>query len=895
MTDGAKAGLWFFESIDRVNRAILQTRDLETMMSSVLEIVLDIFGADRSWLITPPRDATSDLQIVEQARREWPGLSTTGARLPNPSLILDLHRALLASSGPRVYSESELLTTGLRHVMHVRSMMAMAIFPSGLPAYAFGLHQCSRAREWTHDELELFSEIGQRLAEALGTLVLMHELRVSENRLAAAETLAQIGCWEIDLATNRVTFSAEARRIFGYGPDVISTSGEDLRNQIHPDDYQRIVAGTREALLSGRIIDEEARVIRPDGETRIIHSRLHLITHADGKPRAFFATSQDVTKRRMEETSIRETEVRFRTFVDHATDTLLLLDRQARIIDVNRHACDTLGYTREELLGQSPGLFDPNSTPEFLKSLGARLDSEPMVTFESELRRKDGSTFPVEVRMRAFSDGERRFVALARDITDQKRGEANLRAREERFRHMIEHASDLISVIDRDWNFHFQSPAIKRMLGLDPEQTIGKFCLDFVHPDDIAPKSAALKEAFAKLGQLVTFEQRVRHANGEWRTFQTKAQMLPDESGLVLNSRDLTEARLLEEQLRQAQKMDAVGQLAGGVAHDFNNILAAILMQTELSIRHGLPADVKENLDQIKMAAERAAELTRQLLMFSRRQIMQPRDIDLNAQIANLGKMLQRLLGEHIELELGLESQPTMARVDPGMLDQLLMNLAINGRDAMPDGGRLEIRLRADAEEFSIQVSDTGVGIPQEILPRIFEPFFTTKEAGKGTGLGLATVFGIVQQHKGTIRVISEPGAGATFEVRIPRGSTGRPTEVAPATSTTAKNELILVVEDDPTLRRTTRRTLERAGYRAVEASNGLDAIGLWESLEEKPHLLLTDLVMPGMPGRGLANAFAREVQSCASCSQVAIRQRSQAERSLLTTSCRSQQLPTSC
>jgi len=853
MRDSAQAGLWFLESIDRVNRAIQGTHELEQMMSDVLDVVLDVFQCDRTFLITSPdREAPTFVPAIERTRPGFPEPGRDTA-LPSTPALIALRGRVMAAGEPLALDAAELAGTGLPEQLAVRSALVTAIHPKQMAASVFGLHQCSRARTWTRDERQLVAEIGERIAVALNALLLFRELRTSENRLAAAEALAHIGYWEIDLVTNKVTLSPEAREIFG---DV--QTGAELRERIHVEDRDRVSEGRREQLLAGQIVDEEARVVRPDGAIRIIHSRLQMLRHPDGRPRSFFATSQDVTDEREAEMSQRETEVRFRAFVDHASDALFLTDTSPRVIDVNQEACNNLGYTREELLGASPSEFDTQATPAFLEGLRKRLAAEQNHTFETVYRRKDGSTFPVEVRMRLFWDGERRVVALARDITDRKRAEQKLRESEERFRRMIENASDLISVVNRDGVFRFQSPGVKRMLGYEAADMLGKPCLDFIHPGDVAKKREALQQAIAHPGTPITVEQRVRRADGAWRILQTIAQSLPDdgEGYIVLNSRDLTESRQLEEQLRQAQKMEAIGQLAGGVAHDFNNILAAIMMQTGLSNVPGVPDDVRENLEQIQLAAERAAELTRQLLMFSRRQLMQPRDVDLNDLVKSLAKMLQRIIGETVALRLDLDPQPLITRVDPGMMDQMLMNLAINSRDAMPTGGALVIQTRREGAAIQLRVHDTGAGISPDVLPRIFEPFFTTKEAGKGTGLGLATVFGIVQQHQGTVQVTSEPGQGTTFTVTIPLSGSGQVAAPTIRSAPRGTNELVFVVEDDASVRKITRRTLERAGYRVVEAEHGRAALEKWDGMAEKPVLLLTDLVMPGMSGHQVAAAL---------------------------------------
>jgi PAS domain S-box-containing protein len=350
--------------------------------------------------------------------------------------------------------------------------------------------------------------------------------------------------------------------------------------------------------------------------------------------------------------------------------------------------------------------------------------------------------------------------------------------------------------------------------------------------------------------------------------------------GRIWTFRDVTQARQLEAQLRQSQKMEAIGQLAGGVAHDFNNILSALLMQTDLieMIDH-LPEEAREGLKQLREDANRAAGLTRQLLLFGRRQVMQSRVLDLNDIINNLIKMLQRIIGEDVQLELDLHAVPLMTRADAGMVEQVLMNLAVNARDAMPEGGRLRIETTEHTVTESLadlcldavpgryvcfSVSDTGGGIPQEILPRIFEPFFTTKEAGKGTGLGLATVFGIIKQHRGWIKVDNQPGHGATFRIFLPASSrtetSADQTEDKP--SPRGGSETILLVEDELRVRKSVGTILQRRGYKVLAAANAVEALDLWQAHSHEVALLLTDLVMPGgMNGHELA----RQLESAAS------------------------------
>jgi two-component system cell cycle sensor histidine kinase/response regulator CckA len=348
--------------------------------------------------------------------------------------------------------------------------------------------------------------------------------------------------------------------------------------------------------------------------------------------------------------------------------------------------------------------------------------------------------------------------------------------------------------------------------------------------------------------------------------------------GRIWTFRDLTERRKLEDQFRQAQKMDGIGQLAGGIAHDFNNIMGIIMLQADI-LRSSSTHSPKtmELAAEIIGATERAAALTRQLLLFSRKEPMRLRDLDLNQSITNLTKMLGRAIGEHVIMQFQFAGQPLLIHADAGMLDQVLINLAVNARDAMPGGGRLLIKTEAVEFDESIRtqtingrpgsfaclsVSDTGCGIPRENLQRIFEPFFTTKEVGKGTGLGLSTVFGIVRQHEGWVSVYSEVGCGTTFRLFFPRlARQEEPGSEQPAPdSIRGGNETILVVEDDVKLRTAVRQALSQLGYRVLEAADGVQALQVWKTHREDIRLLLTDLVMPGgINGRQLADQLWQE------------------------------------
>jgi two-component system, cell cycle sensor histidine kinase and response regulator CckA len=451
--------------------------------------------------------------------------------------------------------------------------------------------------------------------------------------------------------------------------------------------------------------------------------------------------------------------------------------------------------------------------------------------------------------------------------------------REELFRLISENAMDMIAVVDPDGRRLYNSPAYARILGFTDEELAGSSFYDHVHPDDVSTAQQAINRATAS-NPNGTVQYRMRHKDGSWHVIESGASAILTQQGkiekFVVVNRDVSEQRQLEEKFRQAQKMEAVGRLSGGVAHDFNNLLGVIIGYAEF-LQESLDPEnhLRDSVDEILKAGKRAASLTRQLLAFSRQQVLDPKVLDLNVVVLDMDKMLRRLIGEDIELSTVLGPDLGRLKADQSQLEQVLLNLVVNARDAMPQGGKLLIDTQNMVMDeafvrrypYPVQpgpyvcltVTDSGIGMDAETKARAFEPFFTTKEKGKGTGLGLSTVYGVVKQSGGYIDIYSSPGAGTTFKIYLPRVDDAISTDAPIGTATSfTGNETILLAEDESSLRTLTRNTLELCGYKVLEAKDGLEALEVSERFKGPIDLLLTDMVMPGMGGHQLAQELIR-------------------------------------
>jgi len=619
---------------------------------------------------------------------------------------------------------------------------------------------------------------------------------------------------------------------------------------------------------------------RKDGQLFWEMASISPITNEAGQITHYIAVKEDITARKKAEETLQRLNTYNRSLIEAALDPLAIIGLDGKLTDVNAATEAATGFTRDELIGKPFAAL--RSDPEKARADFARVLREGTLRdLENEICHRHGGLMPVLTNATVFRNdlGEALGVlTVSRDISERKKAEKALRESEARHRDLIANAVYGIWVSTVEGRVLYANSAMAKMLGYDSPSDLEQIKTVqelYLRPAD---RGAFVRRILAD-GSMIGYETDWKRRDGRNIVVSLGGRAITGPTGQVEHletvAEEITDRRKFEDQLRQAQKMEALGQLAGGVAHDFNNLLGVILGYGEMLIAKAKPGPDLDALEEIGQATKRAAGLTRQLLAFSRKQVLQPVDLDLNILAAGVSKLLQRLLPENIKLQMNQAKELLMVRADAGQIEQVILNLAVNARDAMPQGGNLSVQTRlvtfspGEVENRKIvkpgayamiAVTDNGVGMSPETQARIFDPFFTTKEMGKGTGLGLATVYGIVKQSDGFVWVYSEPGKGSTFKVYLPLIASATRSAIDPSDpAVRGGTETILVAEDVEALRKLFSNSLAPMGYRILTAKDGFAALDIAKQFEGIIDLLITDVVMPTMGGSELATLLRQQ------------------------------------
>jgi PAS domain S-box-containing protein len=821
--EAQRAHLRFLESMDRINRAMQGINDVEQMMSAVLDAVLEIFACDRAWLLYPCDPHTASWRVVmERTRPEFPGAFAVGADVPIDRGVAAVFAAARASDGALLFGPGhELKASPVIERFTIRSQMAMALYPKGDQPYLFGVHQCSHARRWTAQEERLFREIGRRLTDALTSLLMFRSLQESERRLEVAQRIAHVGWWERDFSTNHVSLSEEVRRIFGVQPLQLPQWQQRWLRVIHPDDRAKASEAAAAAVRGGSRYDVEYRVIRPDGTVRIVHSQGDVTWDEGGRPLRQFGTLQDITELRRAEEELRASEARFRTFADHAMDAFFLHGEDLIVIDVNRQACESLGYKREELIGRHPRDFDAGLDEASIVRLAERVGAGETVTFETVHRRKDGAVFPVEISAREFQHGHRRFrLSLARDITERKRAEEQVRSTEQRYRNIFEAVG--VSIWEED--FSHVKAAIEDLkthgvrdfrdyTAAHPEFV--RRAISMVRVSDVNDATIKLFEAKSK-DELLTSLDRVflpeteevfrgeLIAIAEGRTHFESETILQTLTGrrltvlftitlpppparldrVLVTVTDISERRRAAEALQKAEaelahvtRVTTMGELASSIAHEVNQPLAAVTTNGNAALRwlgaeRPNVAEARACLTRIIRDGVRASEVVARIRALVKKSSPARERVDI---LELIGEVLAMATTEARRHRVAVRTQCSIdvpgAWGDRIQLQQVMLNLVMNGIEAMkPVSDRpRELMIGCEPHETGtilVAVRDSGIGFDPKNADRIFDAFYTTKADGLGMGLSISR--SIIEAHGGRLSATPNEDHGVTFQFTLP-------------------------------------------------------------------------------------------------------------------------------
>ncbi len=874
-----------YAALGRCNQAIVRGRTAQEVFEQVCEAAVEAGGVQMAWigLVEPGSPWVTPVAAYGEGTDYVRGIEISidaaDPRGQGPTgICIREGRPVWSAEFTRDPSLAPWRSRGEQFAWHASA--ALPLFRRGVVVGALQLYS-THADAFEAGARALLVDMGHDISFALDNFAreaerdrARRELEESQARLTKAQAISRMGFLDWDLRTNEIYWSDEVVRLFGLPPGRNWQTIDSTTALVHPDDRALVQEHLERAVRGELTYDIEHRMMRSDGGVVWVHAQAELSRDVDGNPMHLLGTVVDVTALKEVEAALRKSEERLRAIIDAEPECVKLVDRGGAIRDMNAAGLAMLEARSLAEVTQRP-LLDYVLPPyrAAFTALHRKVMNGGSGRLEFEVEGLKGGRRWLEthgVPLRDENGAVTMLLGVTRDITERRRAEADLRVRSA----ALNAAADAVLIADPVGRIVWTNPAFTALTGYSPEDAAALDARALVTLGaDAAEGPREMWDTVARgetwRGDLTCRRKDASVYPAELAITPVKA---PDGSvtHVIAVIRDLTRQRQLEAQFLQSQRLETVGRLAGGIAHDFNNLITVINGTVQLMAMGRDERDpMADDFRAIREAGDRAASLVRQLLAFSRKQMMKPTIVDLNVQVDAAAPMLRRLLTEDVQLVLELDRQLHPVRADPAQIDQVLMNLAVNARDAMPDGGTLTIRTRNVPLESDaagsigpppgpyvvLEIADTGVGMDEETRDRMFEPFFTTKMIGRGTGLGLSTVYGIVKQSGGMVTASSAIGYGTTVSVFLPRvdgaatlGSSARQPETR-----AMGTETILVVEDEPALRRVAARALSAAGYHVLTAGAADEALAVLTDHDGPVHVLLTDVVLPGMNGRELA------------------------------------------
>jgi len=878
-------------AIRNVNQLITKVKDRDKLLQDTCDSLIKTRGYHSTWIVCVG-DAG---EIINAAQ--------AGLQLSATEFLEQLQKGKRPNCWEEVMSQSEVLSIEDPLSICIDCMLEEKTSSWGRKVarlehneQIYGIMTVSLPQEWTDDAEEhaLFVEVASDIAFAL------HTIREEEKR-AQAETALHYSehrfkqllesvtdyIYTVEVENGKATNTAHGpgcEAVTGYASEEFQTNTHLWYQMIHKEDREQAIEQTERLIAGEPVSSYEHRIIRKNGTIRWIRNTPVPRYDNDGLLIGYDGLIADITERKQAEEEAKTSRDQLES-IFKATPTGIGVVINRHFTFVNEQFIDMLGYSREEVIGQSARMIYPNE--EEFQRVGQKkydqINKQGIGTVETKFKTKDGHIIDVLLSSSPIDpqDLSRGVTFTALDITQRNQAQEALLQAEIEYRTVANFTYDWEIWQNPDGTIRYTSPSCQRITGYTAQEFIDDPALlsQIILPEDRDIWDKYQRDMLAK-PKRYEIQFRIQKKDGKICWIEHAGVPVTDEQEIFLgyraSNRDISrrkhaeaEQEKLQDQLVQAQKMEAIGRLTGGIAHDFNNLLTAINGFTELA-QHKLPPDspVQEMLKYVLDSGHRAANLVRQLLAFSRKQIIEPKIINLNSLIPDLDKMLRRIIGEDIKIKTNVASDTWLIKIDPAQVEQVIVNLAVNARDAMPDGGQISITadnttLTGDdlaghletqpGEYVLLSIKDTGTGMNNDILSNIFEPFFTTKEQGKGTGLGLATVYGIIKQNEGDIWVESREDQGTTFKIYLPRAEGASKSEAAPPQANPRGDETILLTEDDLEVRELMRRILERQGYTVLDTATGKEALHLAKHYGDPIDLLITDVVMPDINGKVLA------------------------------------------